>query len=106
MYKVSVMYPTQKDGSFDVDYYCTKHFELVEKYMRPFGLLRFEVLKGISGGGDNPPPFAYIGNMYFETRDGYEMAIAASMGALPNDIPNFTNLKPIRQISEILVKAA
>jgi uncharacterized protein (TIGR02118 family) len=105
MYKVSVMYPTQKNGNFDVDYYCTKHLELVEKYMKPFGLIRFEILKGISGGGDSPPPFAYIGNMYFETGDGYEKAIAASKGVLRNDVPNFTNITPMRQISEILTES-
>jgi uncharacterized protein (TIGR02118 family) len=103
MYKISVMYPAQKDSNFDVDYYCTKHLGLVEKYMKPFGLIKFEIVKGISGGGDSSPPFAYIGNMYFETLDGYEKAIAASKGVLRSDIPKFTNVTPIRQISEVLI---
>ena len=72
MYKVSVMYPNQKDSHFDLEYYRTKHMALVEKHMKPFGLLRTEVLRGISGG------------------------------VLRADIPNFTNVAPIRQISEIL----
>ena len=94
MYKISVMYPFQENFRFNVQYYRTKHLELVERYMKPFGLVRFEVLKGVSGGGDNPAPYVYIGNMYFETLEGYEQAIACSQGALCNDIPNFTNITP------------
>jgi len=37
MYKVSVMYPNQKDCHFDLEYYRTKHMALVEKHMKPFG---------------------------------------------------------------------
>ena len=102
MYKVSVMYQLKEGGKFDIDYYCTKHRELVEKYMKPYGLLRFEVLRGISGGENAAPVYACIGNLYFDALEGYEKAVAASKGALRNDIPNFTNLTPIRQISEIV----
>ncbi len=72
MYKVSAMYPNQKDCRFDLEYYRTKHMALVEEYMKPFGLLRVEVLRGISGGAPRA------------------------------DIPNFTNMAPVRQISEIV----
>jgi uncharacterized protein (TIGR02118 family) len=102
MYKVSVMYPNQKDGHFDFEYYRTKHMALVEKYLKPFGLLQTEVLRGISGGGDQPAPYICIGNLYFDSVDGYEKGGAASGGALRADIPNFTDVAPIRQISEIL----
>jgi hypothetical protein len=38
----------------------------------------------------------------FDSADGYEKGGAASGGVLRADIPNFTNVAPIRQISEIL----
>ena len=47
-------------------------------------------------------PDVCIGSLYFETADGYEKGIAASGGALRGDIPNFTDLSPVRQISEVL----
>ena len=72
MFKVSVMYPNQKDSHFDLEYYRTKHMALVEKHMKPFGLLRTEVLRGISGGGGQPAPYVCIGNLYFDSADGYE----------------------------------
>jgi uncharacterized protein (TIGR02118 family) len=100
MYKVSVMYPNH--GHFDLEYYRTKHMALVEKLLKPFGLLRVEVLRAISGGGGQPAPYVCIGNLYFDSADGYEKGSAASGGVLRTDIPNFTDVAPIRQISEIL----
>jgi hypothetical protein len=49
-----------------------------------------------------PAPYVCIGNLYFDAADGYENGGAASGSALRADIPNFTNVAPIRQISEIL----
>lgn len=102
MFKVSVMYPNQEGARFDIHYYCTKHMDLVRQHLQPFGLVRTEVLKGISGTGGLPAPFICIGNLYFETADGYEKGAAASGGALRADIPHFTNVTPVRQISEIM----
>ena len=101
MYKVSVMYPNRDGGRFDLEYYRTTHMDLVAKHLKPFGLVRTEVLRGISGGGQ-PAPYICIGSLYFETVDGYEKGIAASGGTLRGDIPNFTDLSPVRQISEVL----
>jgi len=105
MFNVSVMYPNQDGARFDLDYYCTKHMELVRKHMQPFGLVRTEVLRGVSGTSSQPAPYICIGNLYFETVDGYEKGIAASAGALRADIPNFTDVTPVRQVSEILAAA-
>jgi uncharacterized protein (TIGR02118 family) len=102
MFKVSVMYPNQEGARFDIDYYRTTHMDLVVRHLKPFGLVRTEVLKGLSGGGGQPAPYICIGNLYFDTIDGYEKGVAASGGALRADIPNFTNVAPIRQISEVV----
>lgn len=105
MFKVSVMYPNQAGARFDIDYYRTRHMQLVRTHMQPHGLVRTEVLKGVSGTAGQPAPYICIGNLYFETADGYEKGIAASAGALRADIPNFTDVSPVRQISEILTTA-
>jgi uncharacterized protein (TIGR02118 family) len=105
MFKVSVMYPNQAGARFDIDYYRTRHMQLVRTHMQPHGLVRTEVLKGLSGTAGQPAPYICIGNLYFETAEGYEKGIAASAGALRADIPNFTDVSPVRQISEILTTA-
>ena len=102
MFKVSVMYPNEKGAKFDFEYYRTSHMQLVEKHLKAFGLIKTDVLKGISGGGGAPAPFICIGNLYFDSSDGYDRAGAEVGPILRGDIPNFTNVTPIRQISEIL----
>jgi uncharacterized protein (TIGR02118 family) len=102
MFKVSVMYPNQAGARFDLAYYSTTHMDLVRQHMHPFGLVKTEVLKGLSGGGGQPAPYVCIGNLYFETVEGYEKGIAASGGAIRADIAKFTDLTPVRQISEVV----
>ena len=102
MYKVSVMYPNQEGARFDFDYYRTKHLGLVRKHLEPFGLMKAEVERGISGGGDQPAPYLCIGCLYFRSREGYEKGISGAGSILREDIPNFTNIVPVRQIGEIL----
>jgi uncharacterized protein (TIGR02118 family) len=102
MYKVSIMYPNQKVARFDLNYYRTKHMDLVKKHLQPFGLIKTDVENGLSGGGDQPAPYICIGNLYFESRNGYDMGIAEAGPILRRDISNFTDITPVRQISEIL----
>ena len=102
MLRVSVMYPRQEGSKFDFEYYQKKHMELVKKHLKPHGLVRTEVDKGVSGGGDQPAPYVCIGHLYFESKGGYDKGMAEVGPILRADIPHFTNLQPIRQISEIL----
>lgn len=102
MFRVSVMYPNQEGAKFDFDYYQKTHMEMVQKHLKPFGLIKTEVDKGISGGGDEQAPYVCVGHLYFESKEGYDRGIAEAGPTLRGDIPNFTNLTPIRQISEIL----
>jgi len=106
MYKVSVMYPNQEGARFDFQYYQTTHMDLVKKHLKPFGLIKTDAERGISGGGDQAAPYICIGNLYFESRDGYDMGIAEAGPILREDIPNFTDITPVRQISEILSGAS
>ena len=102
MFRVSVMYPNQRGGRFDLKYYRSNHIKLAERLLKPFGLTKTEVDSGISGGGGQSPPYICVGQLYFESKDGYDRGVAEIGLTLRGDIPNFTNVTPIRQISEIL----
>lgn len=102
MFRISVMYPNREAVKFDFDYYLTKHTELVEKLLKPFGLVKAEVDRGISGGGEQPAPYICVGHIYFDSKDGYDRAVAEVGSIIRADVANFTNAAPIRQISEIL----
>jgi uncharacterized protein (TIGR02118 family) len=102
MFKVMVMYPNEKGARFDFDYYRTKHMDLVRQHLKPFGLIKTGVDKGISGGGTAPPIYTCVGYLYFESLDGYDKGMAQCAPILRGDIPNFTTLTPVRLISEVL----
>ena len=106
MYKVSVMYPYQEGVEFNFEYYSTTHMQLVEKHLKPFGLVKTGVDKGISGGGDEPAPYICIGSLFFDSIDGYDRGIAATGKELRGDIPNFTDIEPVRQVSQIQASPA
>ncbi|MFV1977108.1 MAG: EthD family reductase [Candidatus Scalindua sp.] len=93
MYKLSVMYPNQEDAQFDFDYYRTKHMDLVQANLSSFGLIKTEVDKGISGGGEQPAPYICVGNLYFESKEGFDKGMADVGAILRADIPKFTNVQ-------------
>lgn len=102
MYRVSVMYPNQEGAKFDFEYYLHTHMELVKNHLKSFGLIKIGVERGLSDGGDQPAPYICIGSLYFEAANDYEKGIAAVGPMLRGDIQNFTDITPLRQISEIL----
>jgi len=102
MFKVSVMYPNQAGSKFDFDYYHKTHMKLVREAMAPFGLVRTEVEKGLSGSAGQPAPYLCIGHLYFDNVDGYDKAIQAAGAKLRADIPNYTNIQPVRQAGELI----
>ena len=102
MIRVSVLYPKTDESTFDMDYYVTKHGPLVEKLLTPMGMVSLEVDEGLgSAAPGQPAPFACIGHMTFKTMDAFQQAFGPNAPALMGDIPNFTNVEPVVQISQI-----
>jgi uncharacterized protein (TIGR02118 family) len=102
MTKVSVFYPNTDGKKFNMAYYCESHIPLVSKTLG-------KALKGESydqgmGGGapGTPAPFVAIAHLYFDSMDAFGQAFAAGAPILMADIPNFTNIEPIVQISEVI----
>jgi uncharacterized protein (TIGR02118 family) len=101
MIRVSVMYPNEDDGRFDHDYYETEHRDLVRDRLGPHGLLRIEADRGLAGMEDAAAPFVAAGHLYFETVEEFEAGLEAHGEEILGDIPNFTNLEPVLQVSRI-----
>jgi uncharacterized protein (TIGR02118 family) len=101
-YKVSVMYPNQDGAKFDFDYYCNTHMKLVMDNLKPFGLQRTGVERGISGGAGQKAPYICIGHLIFDRPDGYDEGVKKAGPVLRADIANFTDVTPVRMISEVL----
>ena len=101
MIRLSVMYPHGSDSRFDMDYYTQKHMPLVRDRLGP-------ACKGIAadlglGGGQpgSPPPYMAVGYLLFESVEEFQRAFGPHAQELMADIPNFTNVQPTIQVSEI-----
>ena len=92
MIKVSVMYPTGDDATFDIEYYKTTHMDIVERTMKPS---KIEIDSGQNG------PYIAAGHMYFESPEALEAAMG-EVGEAMADVPNFTNATAVMQVSAIV----
>lgn len=103
MIKVSVMYPHQPGARFDHDYYRDKHMPLVKARMG--AACRFYTVdKGLAGGAPGQPP-AYVGmcHIYADSVEAFQAGFAPHAKEILADIPNYTDLQPVMQISEVVV---
>ena len=103
MIRVSVYYPNESGKTFDLDYYMKTHMPLAQRLLGPRGLLSFEVDKGLSAPDPNePPPYVAVGHLKFSSVEEVHKAFTEVAGELMKDIPNYTDIEPQFQISEVL----
>jgi uncharacterized protein (TIGR02118 family) len=101
MVKVSIFYPSRPGARFDVNYYLDTHIPLV------LGLLGSAVKSvsveiGVLGGtSDQLPPFAAICGFTCETVQAFTDAFLPNADILQADIPKYTDIAPVIQVSEI-----
>lgn len=102
MIKVTILYPNGDGKTFDMDYYSNKHMPMLESL---FGdsLKKLEIDKGISGRTPSDPiPYLAIGYLYFDNLAAYQNSFGPNAEKIREDIPNYTNIQPIVQISEVI----
>lgn len=101
MIKVSVLYPNSPDARFDMDYYLERHMPLVRQKSGP-ACKGTAVDLGLAGGAPGAPvPYVAMGHMLYETVEDFQSVFARHGEALLADIPNFTNTRPVIQISAV-----
>ena len=104
MIRVIVAYPNEAGKKFDWDYYLNTHGPLVNQHLSSKGLLKIEVDKGISSPDPSEEaPFVAIAYLTFNTVEEVHEGFKAAGKEIMGDIPNFTDIKPTFQISEIVV---
>jgi|SRR5208283_3624761 uncharacterized protein (TIGR02118 family) len=101
MVKVSVMYPNREGTTFDMTYYCNRHMALVRQLLGP-ALQGVYVEQGIAGGEPgSAAPYVATGHLLFHSVEDFKTSFAPHAQAIMNDIPNYTNAKPVIQIGEV-----
>ena len=102
MIKLSVLYPNTEDIKFDKEYYINKHSQLLTELMGD-AIISIDVNFGLSGAAPaSPAPFVVITNVVFESMETFQQSFGVHSAGILADLPNFTNVKPQVQISEVL----
>ena len=103
MIKVSVMYPNTPGARFDHAYYRDTHMPLLKARMGE-RCHHYTVDKGMAGGAPGTAA-TYVGmcHIYFESVEAFQAGFGPHMQEIMGDIPNYTDLSPVIQISEVVV---
>lgn len=103
MIKVSVMYPNKEGARFDHQYYRDKHMPLVKARMGDY-CKYYTVDKGLGGVVPGSAP-TYVGmcHIFCDSVEAFEKGFGPSAAEIMDDIPRYTDLTPVIQISEVVV---
>ena len=104
MIKVSVMYPYQAGARFDHDYYRDTHMPLLKARMGD-ACRYYTIDKGLAGGAPGSAP-TYVGmcHVFCDSVESFQAAFGPHAKEILGDIPNYTDLQPVMQISEVVVE--
>ena len=104
MIKVSVMYPNTEGARFDHAYYKDKHMPMLKQRMGD-ACKYYTIDKGLAGGAPGTPPI-YIGmcHIFCDSVEAFQTAFGPHSKEILGDIPNYTDLAPVMQISEVVVE--
>lgn len=101
MATMSVVYPREPGGTFDYDYYQTKHMPLVGERWGAAGLTGGEALLGRAAPDGSEAPYFAIGIIHFESDEALKAAMNGEHASeVIGDIRNFTNVRPVIQVNE------
>ena len=106
MIKVSVMYPNTPGARFNHEYYRDKHMPMVQAKLGA-ALKFYAVDKGLAGGAPGAPA-TYVGmcHLYCDSVETFQAGFGPHAKEIMADIPNYTDIAPVMQISEVVVGEA
>ena len=101
MIKVSVFYPNEEGKKFDMEYYLNKHMPMVQQKLGD-ALKNGAVEQGL-GGAEPGSRATYIvmSHLYFDSVEAFQNAFGPQSESIMGDIPNYTDIQPTIQISEV-----
>lgn len=103
MIKVSVLYPHEEGKKFDMDYYLNKHIPMVREKLGD-ALKNAAVEAGLAGGAPgSPPTYVAMGHLFFDSAESFQAAFAPHAQAIMADIPNYSQVTPVMQVSEVKI---
>jgi len=102
MIKLTVLYPNTPDARFDLDYYTKQHVPQVLQWCGD-AVKGGEIERGIAGlEPGSPAPYRVTAHMLFDSTDAMQRSFGRHLQEIVADLPNFTNIQPVVQISEVV----
>ena len=101
MVKVTAFYSNEEGKKFDMAYYFNKHIPMIQQKLGT-ACKRVAVEQGL-GGAEPGSRAIYIimFHLYFDSVEAFQTAFGPHAQAIMGDIPNYTNIQPTIQISEV-----
>ena len=103
MIKATLLYPSGDGKTFDMDYYSNKHIPLVKELLGD-ALKSLTIEQGLNGGAaEYPAPYLATASLYFDSMEAFNSSFGPNMKAMNVDVPNYTNIRPVLLVSEVIV---
>jgi uncharacterized protein (TIGR02118 family) len=103
MIKISILYPAVPGGRFDVDYYVQKHMPMSLRLLSP-ALRGATVDEGVrTESPELQTPYVAMSHLLFDSLEAFKAAFAPHAATLTGDMPNYTDIRPIIQMSEVRI---
>ena len=100
MIRLTIMYPESEGATFDMDYYLNKHIALVNEKCAP--AIRECTVEQCVAGPD-PAPYRVIARIGVDSMDDFLKYVAPNDPVFAADVPNFTNIRPVIQVTEVVL---
>ncbi len=101
--KVSVMYPNGKGKTFDMDYYCNQHLNLIAHLLGD-SIKAASIDSGLASGiAGSPASYLAIGHLYFDSLEAFLGSFGCNASEIMADTPNYTNIEPVVQVSKVMM---
>ena len=101
MLRVSAVYPNNAGSRFDGEDYVRRHTPFARGLLNPLGLRDLRITLGTATLDGAAPPYWAISEMLFDNREAFDSAMAACSEALFADAPQYTDVAPVLQLSEL-----
>jgi uncharacterized protein (TIGR02118 family) len=103
MIKVTVMYANHPGARFDHAYYRDKHMPMVKARMGEH-CKYYTIDKGLGGGAPGTlPTYVCMGHLFCDSVEAFQAGFGPHSTEIMGDIPNYTDIAPVIQMSEIIV---
>ncbi|HEY7387003.1 MAG TPA: EthD family reductase [Bryobacteraceae bacterium] len=103
MIRVSVLYPASDGRTFDMDYYLKTHIPLFQNRIGA-AMKDIRVEQGVNGlAPASAAPFVAMVHATFDSAETFQAAFLPHAAEIQGDVPNYTNIQPVVQISEVKV---